>query len=59
LTLNNITRPVSTLARRVDGHYRAELRIHQPAFGIKPYSAMLGTLKIKPDVVVRILVPVT
>ena len=28
--------------------------VYQPDFGIKPYSAMLGTLKIKPDVRVRV-----
>ncbi len=59
LALNNCTRPVSTVARRVNGHYEAEMTIHQPAFGIKPFSAMMGTLKIKPDVVVRMVVPVT
>jgi hypothetical protein len=32
----------------------AEFRIDQRDFGIKPYSAMLGTLKIKPEVVVRV-----
>ncbi len=32
----------------------ATARLHQPDFGIKPYSAMLGTLKIKPDVEVRV-----
>jgi len=57
LTLNNISRPVATLARRANGHYHAYLTINQPSFGIKPFSAMMGTLKIKPDVVVRIIVP--
>ncbi len=34
----------------------AKVRLHQPDFGVKPYSTMLGTLKIKPevDVVVRV-----
>ena len=59
LALNNCTRPISTIARRVNGHYEAEMTIHQPAFGIKPFSAMMGTLKIKPDVILRIVVPVT
>ena len=59
LVLNDRTQPIGTVARRVNGHYVAELTIHQPAFGIKPYSAMLGALKIKPDVVVRVLVPAT
>ncbi|HET6339878.1 MAG TPA: YceI family protein [Polyangiales bacterium] len=57
LALNDYTRPVSTVARRVNGHYEAEMTINQPEFGIKPFSAMLGTLKIKPDVVVRLIVP--
>jgi len=34
-----------------------EVRIHQPDFGIKPYSAMLGALRIKPEVLVRLVVP--
>lgn len=29
-----------------------EVSVHQPDFGIKPYSAMMGTLRIKPDVVI-------
>lgn len=31
---------------------RVEFRIHQPDFGIRAYSAMLGTLKVKPDVTI-------
>lgn len=57
LALNNCTRPVATVARRVNGHYEADITIHQPEFGIKPFSAMMGTLKIKPDVLVRMVVP--
>lgn len=36
----------------------ARATLHQPDFGITPYSAMLGTLKIKPDVKVEVRVPV-
>jgi polyisoprenoid-binding protein YceI len=57
LELNDHRRPVSTLARRVNGHYVAQLTIHQPEFAITPFSAMMGTLKIKPEVLVRIHVP--
>ncbi|HHH30440.1 MAG TPA: YceI family protein, partial [Polyangiaceae bacterium] len=28
--------------------------LHQPDFGIKPFSAMFGTLKIKPDVQIKL-----
>lgn len=34
----------------------AEFRIDQRTFGIKPYSAMLGALKVKPEVVVKVRV---
>lgn len=57
MRMNDRTQPVTTLARRVEDYYVAELTINQPSFGIKPYTAMLGALKIKPDVVVRVLVP--
>lgn len=43
---------------RTEGNLRvAEVTLHQPDFGIAPYSAMLGTLKIKPDVRVRVELP--
>ena len=35
----------------------AEVSLHQPDFGIKPYSAMLGTLRVKPDVTVVVSLP--
>jgi hypothetical protein len=39
------------LVRR-DEKLLGELRIHQPDFGIKPFTAMMGTLRIKPEIVV-------
>ncbi|MCP4804606.1 MAG: hypothetical protein GY913_35530 [Proteobacteria bacterium] len=32
----------------------ARVRLHQPDFGIKPFSAMMGALKVKPGVEVRV-----
>jgi hypothetical protein len=40
-----------------DGRQVAEATIHQPDFGIKPFSAMMGTIRVKPDVLVRVSVP--
>jgi polyisoprenoid-binding protein YceI len=57
LELNNRSRPVSALARRENGHYVAQLTINQPDFAIQPFSAMMGTLKIKPQVLVELRVP--
>ncbi|MCC6999444.1 MAG: YceI family protein [Deltaproteobacteria bacterium] len=48
-----ITVPVTEQA----GRRIAEVRLHQPDFGIKPYSAMLGTLKVKPEILVRVSLP--
>ncbi|MFT3774150.1 MAG: YceI family protein [Minicystis sp.] len=57
LSLHGRTKEIAFSARREGDRLVAEVRIHQPDFGIKPYSAMLGTLKIKPDLVVRCAVP--
>lgn len=72
LSLHGRERPIAMLARRhreepaagaagrpqhpadlalVDG------RLHQPDFGIVPYSAMLGALRIKPEVAFRLVLP--
>ncbi len=57
LQLHGVERAVTTQARRTAGYWEAEVEIHQPDHGIKPYSAMFGTLKIRPRVRVRIRVP--
>jgi polyisoprenoid-binding protein YceI len=57
ITLHGQTRKLTFLAAPEGDRMVATVPIHQPDFGIKPYSAMLGTLKIKPDVTVRASVP--
>lgn len=57
LSLVGRERPVDVRVRREGGKYVAEASLHQPDFGITPYSAMLGTLRIQPDVRVRVEVP--
>ncbi|MEZ4401590.1 MAG: YceI family protein [Kofleriaceae bacterium] len=57
LTLHGKTRPLTVTTRAVDGAQVAEVTLHQPDFGIKPYTAMLGTLKVKADLTVRLTVP--
>jgi len=57
VNLHGVEKPIVSIAHRENGHYRADLTLHQPDFGIKPFSAMMGTLKIKPDVIVRLIVP--
>jgi polyisoprenoid-binding protein YceI len=57
LTLAGTTRDVSLLVRRDAGRLGTEVRLHQPDYGIRPYRAMLGALRVKPDVVVRVAIP--
>lgn len=57
LVLHGTERHVRTTAMRQDDRWVAEVRLHQPDFGIEPYSAMLGTLKIQPAVRVRFSMP--
>ena len=56
LALHGATRPVEVLSKKDGADQLAVIVLHQPDFGIKPYSAMLGTLKIKPDLRVQIRV---
>ena len=54
LTLHGQTREVVGARKDAGGKRVAEFRLDQRDFGIKVYSAMLGTLKIKPEIVVRV-----
>jgi hypothetical protein len=54
LTLRGATRPLEFRLTPQDGRYMAKVKLHQPDFGIRPYTAFLGTLKIRPDVVVEL-----
>lgn len=58
LELAGRSKDIVVHAKREDGAAVADVVLHQPDFGIKPYSAMLGTLKIKPDIRVRIRIPI-
>jgi polyisoprenoid-binding protein YceI len=57
LSLAGTTRPLVLGIRREQGRFVTEVTLHQPDFGVKPYRAMLGALRVKPDVVVRASVP--
>lgn len=57
LTLHGVSRTMSVQVDREVDAWAAEVRLHQPDFGITPYSAMLGTLKVSPEVIVRVRVP--
>ena len=57
LALHGHERPVNVRARRDGGKLVAEVALQQPDFGIKPFSALLGTLRVRPEVKVRLTLP--
>jgi polyisoprenoid-binding protein YceI len=58
LALHGDEHEITAELRRVEDRYAAEVRVHQLDFGIRPYSAFLGAMKVKPDVLVRLSLPV-
>lgn len=57
LTLHGVTKPISVQAHDDGTHWNAEVTLDQRDFKIKPFSAMLGALKVKPEVKVHLSVP--
>ena len=57
LTLHGVTKPIKAKTQSQGGRQVASIELHQPDFGITPFKAMMGTLKIKPDVTVVLSVP--
>jgi len=56
LTLCGKSRKLTCTTRVRDGRQVAVIDIHQPDFGIKPFRAMMGTLKVQPRVRVQVVV---
>lgn len=57
LSIRGRERPLEVPVRREGDRAAVQLRLHQPDFGIRPYSALLGALKVRPDVEVRLVAP--
>jgi polyisoprenoid-binding protein YceI len=43
-------RPLKTSAQLEKGQWCVDLKLHQPDFGIQPYRAMMGALRIRSDI---------
>ncbi len=57
LTLHGQTKTITATATKSGDRWETEVAIHQPDYGIKPYTAMLGTLKVQPTVKVKLSLP--
>ncbi len=58
LSLHGTTRNLTLPIKKQNGTWQGSVRLHQPDFGITPYSAMLGTLKVQAGVDIRFSAPV-
>lgn len=56
LTLHGVSKTIQAQTQLVDGKQELRFVLHQPDFGIAPFKAMLGTLKIQADVTVLVRV---
>ncbi len=57
LTLKGVSKAIAFDAIPNGRGYGTEIVLDQTAFGIKPYTAFMGALKVKPNVLVRLSVP--
>lgn len=57
LTLVGRERPIPVAIHEEGERLVATARIHQPDFGIRPFTALLGTLRVRADVEIRLTVP--
>jgi hypothetical protein len=55
LTLHGVTRSIVARTTASEGRQRLELELHQPDFGIRPFRALMGTLKIRADVRIELV----
>lgn len=54
LTIHGVTERLDTTLSIADGRATGSITVTQTDFGIKPYSAMLGQLKVSDDVTVEL-----
>jgi polyisoprenoid-binding protein YceI len=57
LTLHGRTQRIAFSSLTAGDHQTAEITLHQPDWGIRPFSAFLGALKVHPDVTVSVSLP--
>lgn len=57
LSLHGVKRPISASTHLIDGRQVVEVELNQTDFEITPFKAMMGTLKIKPELRVRLSIP--
>lgn len=57
LDLHGVAREVAFSAERQGDRAVARLTLNQPDFSIKPFRAMMGALRVKPEILIEVSVP--
>lgn len=58
LILHGQTREISFVVRKEnERQYVSDVSLHLPDFGITPFSALFGAIRIKPDILIHIVIP--
>jgi hypothetical protein len=59
LTLHGAERDISFTVKEEENFYRADVPLHLPDYGIRPFSALFGAIKLKPGILIRVYIPRT
>jgi hypothetical protein len=59
LALHGITRDITFDVKPVAKQYVADVRLSLPDFGIKPFAALFGAIRIRPGILIRVMIPQT
>jgi YceI-like domain len=57
LTVHGTAREISFPVRFEGNRYVANVLLSLPDFGIKPFSALFGAIRLKPDILIRVILP--
>ena len=57
LTLHGTSKQIAFTVRKEGNYNVADFGLHLPDFGITPFSALFGMIKIKPDILIRVMIP--
>jgi hypothetical protein len=59
LTVHGVTRDIIFNIKPVAEQYVADVRLSLPDFGIKPFAALFGAVRIRPGILIRVMIPQT
>ncbi len=59
LMLHGTEREISFTVKEEEKSYRADVLLHLPDYGIRPFSTLFGAIRLKPDILIRVRSPRT